>query len=78
MYRPPNWAEIKRKLCNEKLKDVGGADCETCPADPQTCDYSAEAAVDAFLQELRTVSLSIGGQKIEIPGHHLALIPDDE
>jgi len=53
MYRPPNWAEIKRKLCDERLKDVGGAQCETCPADPQTCSNSQEATVDAFLEAIR-------------------------
>lgn len=52
MYRPPNWAKIKRALCHERLKDVGGAHCETCPADPQTCGIPQEETVDAFLEAI--------------------------
>jgi len=53
MWRPDNWAEIKRKLCDERLKNVGGAQCETCPVDPQTCGIPQEETVNAFLEAIR-------------------------
>ena len=46
--RPDNWAKIKREYCDEKLREVGGAECETCPAEPQTCSVSYEAGADAL------------------------------
>ena len=53
MYRPEGWAKIKRELCNERLKEVGGAHCETCPAEPLTCGKAGEALVDAMLKALK-------------------------
>ncbi len=86
MWRPDNWAEIKRKLCDTTLKDVGGAHCETCPADPQTCGVPHEEAVDAFLQAIRERGfisgaaikrLGPGVQGMDSKGKWYS-IPDDE
>ena len=84
-WRPDNWAEIKRKLCNERLKDVGGADCETCSADPQPCGIPQEETVDAFLEALKqkgTVYKGIDGEgmlfKIPSGTGRLVFIPDDK
>ena len=49
-WRPSDWALIKRRMCDRRL--AGGAKCETCPANPQTCDVGAEAAADAILKSL--------------------------
>ena len=48
--RPEGWATIKRRNCNEKLNQSGGAKCGTCPAKPQTCNVDFEAGADALIE----------------------------
>ena len=74
MYRPKNWAIIKREYCNEKLKRVGGAHCETCPATPQTCNVSYEAGADAMLGALKKTGTRI----TKMANGYLTFIEDEE
>ena len=54
-WRPDQkeWEKLKIRHCNETLKDVGGAKCETCSAKPFTCNKSFEAGADAILEGIR-------------------------
>lgn len=83
MYRPEGWAKIKKALCNESLKDVGGAHCKTCPAEPLTCDTSGERLVDALLEGLKKDSgvLILDNETLQIPTRYskgyLVFIPEE-
>lgn len=45
-WRSKDWENIKRENCCF-------GDCETCPAEPMTCDISGEKLVDAMLEALK-------------------------
>lgn len=62
IWRPKDWAETRRQHCNEQLKDVGGARCETCPADPQTCSMDYQAGADAMFDALKREGHYVNGE----------------
>ena len=68
MWRPKDWAETRRRHCNEQLKEVGGAECETCPADPQTCSVDYQAGADAMLEAIRSRGFIIGESLRNVKG----------